>query len=278
MCHWEAGSPRRSPTTEEESWANRQGRWSSSSVPCRSCSARSRWFPPRIRPRTRRTRRSPEISDSNITAKLKLVEKGSTLTVTGTANGMDPMKHYHSLIYDSRVVADAGRTHAFRACCRPSAGSAGFDQMQLGSWQPIGADHAHVDRDPQGPRVREAAATSGRCSIRRHDQTGPAASLAARVRAASGDRPSRLPRRDRPGQTCVSASGRRGRSLPSRLWCPGDAQPRRRTGELRDAAVRDPRADRDDHAEPAGHAEHDRPADARRGRGERRGGGARRRR
>ena len=94
------------------------------------------------------------ISGSGISAEFTLVEKGTVLKVTGTATGMDPMKHYHSLIYDS------GSSPSGPNACIPSVlppvGGLSFDQMQLGSWQPIGQTHAHIERDPQGPCVREA--------------------------------------------------------------------------------------------------------------------------
>ncbi len=116
-----------------------------------------------------------EINDSNITAKLKLVEKGSTLTVTGTANGMDPTKHYHSLIYDS------GSSPTGPNACIPSVlppvGGLSFDQMQLGSWQPIGQTTRTLNATRKGlafVKLRDIRTLS----IRRHDQTGPAASLA----------------------------------------------------------------------------------------------------
>ena len=77
------------------------------------------------------------------------------LKVTGTATGMDPMKHYHSLIYDS------GSSPTGPNACIPStlppAGGLSFDQMQLGSWQPIGATTRTLSATRHRSRVREAA-------------------------------------------------------------------------------------------------------------------------
>ncbi len=118
---------------------------------------------------------APPDGSQGITASLTFLDNGSRLRVTGTATGMDPNKHYHSLIYDT------GSQPSGPIACIPSVlppvGGLSFDQMQLGSWQPIGSSTRTINA------TRRAVAfvslfQIGTASIRRHDQTGPAASLA----------------------------------------------------------------------------------------------------
>lgn len=63
-------------------------------------------------------------------------DDGTTLTVTGAAFGMDPLKAYASLLYDLGSVARGPRA------CLPTDNSLTFNQMVLGYWLPLGTSPA----------------------------------------------------------------------------------------------------------------------------------------
>lgn len=111
--------------------------------------------------------------ESNITARLTLVDTGRSLSVFGFGNGFDPNKHYHTLIYDT------GATPSGPTACRPSANPPvplSTDQMQIGAWQKIGG----TSRSLFGVRSGLAyvpLANIGVISVRRHDQTGATVQL-----------------------------------------------------------------------------------------------------
>jgi hypothetical protein len=116
----------------------------------------------------------PPDGSTGVKATLTFTQSGTTLRVSGRATGLDPLKRYISLIYDP------GSKPSGPTACIPSVlppvGGLSFDQMQLGDWQPIGAG----TRTFSAQRISSAFVplrAIGTASIRRHDQTGPAAAL-----------------------------------------------------------------------------------------------------
>ena len=131
-------------------------------------------------PQTATASLSPTQGANNITAQLAFRDHKGTLTVYGSGTGFNPVKHYHTLIYDSGAVSSGPQA------CLPSAAPPvplSTDQMQIGSWQPIGS----TTRTLVGTR-RGAAyvplVNIGVVSVRRHDQTGATVQL---VRESCGD-------------------------------------------------------------------------------------------
>jgi hypothetical protein len=116
----------------------------------------------------------PPDGSVGITATLIFVDDGQSLEVTGTSTGMDPNKHYHTLIYD-RNSQWTGPTACIPSAV-PPAGGLSFDQMQIGSWQPLGATARSLNARRTGPAYVPLFAI-GTASVRRHDQTGPQAVL-----------------------------------------------------------------------------------------------------
>lgn len=73
-------------------------------------------------------------ANTNITASMRFFDTGSTLNVTGIANGLDPTKVYVSLVYDTGSVPTG--TNA----CLPTNNSLSFPaQMVVGVWLPLGS-------------------------------------------------------------------------------------------------------------------------------------------
>ncbi len=116
----------------------------------------------------------PPDGSQGVKATLVFVDDGSSLRVTGTATNLDPQKRYLSLIYDPG--SQPSGPNACIPSVLPPVGGLSFDQMQLGDWQPIGRTKRHLNARRVGSAYVPLAAI-GTASIRRHDQTGPAASL-----------------------------------------------------------------------------------------------------
>jgi hypothetical protein len=116
---------------------------------------------------------SPPLGGPGITARLMLIDTGRQLQVFGSGQGFAAGKHYHTLIYDSGAQASGPQA------CIPSANPPvplTTDQMQIGAWQPIGANR----RTLLGVRKGSAyvpLANIGAISVRRHDQTGATVQL-----------------------------------------------------------------------------------------------------
>ncbi len=73
------------------------------------------------------------VGNSGVTAEIEFRDTGTSLQVTGEAEGLNPNVVYVSLIYDLGSVA-TGPT-----ACEPTSNALTFDQMFLGFWQPMGS-------------------------------------------------------------------------------------------------------------------------------------------
>jgi hypothetical protein len=112
---------------------------------------------------------SPPNGDPGITADLMFVDNGKSLQVFGQGRGFNPLKHYHTLIYDANAQPSGPRA------CVPSGTAAvplSTDQMQVAAWQPIGSTTRTLQGLRKGPAYVPLSSI-GAVSVRRHDQTGP---------------------------------------------------------------------------------------------------------
>ncbi len=73
------------------------------------------------------------IGNSGVTAEIEWRDTGTSLQVTGEAEGLNPNAVYVSLIYDLGSVA-TGPT-----ACDPTSNALTFEQMFMGFWLPMGS-------------------------------------------------------------------------------------------------------------------------------------------
>lgn len=107
----------------------------------------------------------------NITGQLHFIDTGTTLTVTGIADGLEPTKVYASLIYDKNSVATG------QSACLPTDNSLTFPaQMVVGVWLPVGSKRRTLHAVKLGTtgQITDYAPLSsiGTVSIREETQLG----------------------------------------------------------------------------------------------------------
>lgn len=107
----------------------------------------------------------------NITAQMKFYDTGTSLAVTGMANGLDPTKVYVSLIYDTGSVPTGANA------CLPTNNSLTFPaQMVVGVWLPLGSKSRtlHAVKAGMTGQITDYAPLNaiGTVSIREDTQVG----------------------------------------------------------------------------------------------------------
>lgn len=111
-----------------------------------------------------------QINRSGIRARLEFTDDGNTLTVQGTARGLDPSKAYVSLVYDPGSVARGPRA------CLPTDDSLSFPQMVLGPWvvAPDGTGLLNVVKTGSTGAITDYASLDdiGTVSVRQDTQPG----------------------------------------------------------------------------------------------------------
>jgi hypothetical protein len=90
-----------------------------------------------------------QIGQSGITGEIEFIDTGSALIVRGEAEGLNPAKHYISLLYD------VGSVPTGRGACLPSRGpgSPGFldePKMFVAEWLPVGSSERTLRATKRG--------------------------------------------------------------------------------------------------------------------------------
>jgi hypothetical protein len=130
----------------------------------------------------------------NISGQVHFIDTGTTLIVTGIADGFDPTKVYAALIYDRNSVASGD------AACLPTDNSLTFPaQMVVGVWLPVGSKRRTLHAVKMGTtgQITDYASLGsiGTVSIREETQLGqplPARPDPARFQLRACGRPTRV--------------------------------------------------------------------------------------